>query len=347
MTCAAGGHVGNVPSARRVAQDLDAGRQAEGFGHAVGCGQDEAMRMQRDAGECEADAGSQTSHDIENPTVAVAARIQGAHGRAVGPGLDGVPEAREGGLYTLARMQLPSEQLPLRIHVVEDDDDIREETVFALGELGFDAVGFGNAASFYKAMAVAPCDIAVVDIGLPGESGLTIVAHLRTLHSFGVVLFTARSTLDDRVAGLREGADAYLVKPVDMVELAETLKAVGRRLRASPVASPPATAPDPGAAAVGAPAQWSLHEGGWVLSDPQGRRMTLTATEHVWLGCLIQRRGSAVSRDDLIAALGGDVFDFDQHRIDAIASRLRRKADRLGMRLPVHAVRGTGYVFAS
>jgi DNA-binding response OmpR family regulator len=245
-------------------------------------------------------------------------------------------------------MQLPSEPPPLRIYVVEDDDDIREETVFALGELGFDASGFGDAPGFYRALVVAPCDIAVVDIGLPGESGLSIVAHLRALRSIGMVLFTARSTLDDRVAGLRGGADAYLVKPVDMVELAETLKAVGRRLRASHVASLPAAAPDAAAAAaIGAPAQWSLHEGGWVLSDPQGRRMTLTATERAWLGCLIQRRGSAVSRDDLIAALGGDVFDFDQHRIDAIASRLRRKADRLGMRLPVHSVRGTGYVFAT
>lgn len=238
-------------------------------------------------------------------------------------------------------MQLSSEQPPLRIHVVEDDDDIREETVFALGELGFDAAGFGDAAGFYRAMAVAPCDIAVVDIGLPGESGLTIVSHLRALRSIGVVLFTARSTIADRVAGLREGADAYLVKPVDMVELSETLKAVGRRLRASP----PGAAPEE--ATVAPLAQWSLHEGGWAVSDPQGRRMTLTATERSFLGCLIQRRGSAVSRDDLIAALGGNVFDFDQHRIDAIASRLRRKADKLGMRLPLHSVRGTGYVFAT
>jgi DNA-binding response OmpR family regulator len=54
-----------------------------------------------------------------------------------------------------------------------------------------------------------------------------------------------------------------------------------------------------------------------------------------------------VSRDDLIRALGGDVFDFDEHRIDAIASRLRRKAAKLGMRLPLHSVRGKGYVLAN
>lgn len=235
----------------------------------------------------------------------------------------------------------PERDAPLfRIHVIEDDEDIREETVFALSELGFEALGFPEATSFYKAFAVAPCDIAVVDIGLPGESGLSIVSHLRAARGVGVVLFTARGSVQDRVLGLREGADAYLVKPVNMMELAETLRAVGRRLhdeRGAGASSPRATERPP--------AQWSLRDSGWVVSNPDGRRMTLTATERSFLGCLFQQRGAPVSRDDLIVALGGNVFDFDQHRIDALASRLRRKAEKLGMRLPVQSVRGTGYVF--
>ena len=230
----------------------------------------------------------------------------------------------------------------LRVHVIEDDDDIREEAVFALGELGFAATGFADAPAFYRSFAVAPCDIAVVDIGLPGESGLSIVAHLRTVPSVGVVLVTARSALEDRVLGLREGADAYLVKPVNMLELAETLRAVGRRLQRPPIdnAAPPERPQQTSST-------WTLLDGGWVLGDPQGRRMTLTSTERLFLGCLIERRSRTVSRDELIVALGGDVFDFDQHRIDAMASRLRRKAEKLGMRLPVRSVRGTGYVFAT
>lgn len=239
-------------------------------------------------------------------------------------------------------MPSPSQRTGLLVHVIEDDEDIRAETVFALGELGFDAEGFADAPSFYKAFAVQACDIAVVDIGLPGESGLSIVSHLRAARGVGMVLFTARGSVQDRVLGLREGADAYLVKPVNMMELAETLRAVGRRLHAERGVGPssPGSTDRPAA-------QWSLREGGWVVSDPDGRRMTLTATERSFLGCLFQRRGAAVSRDDLIVALGGDLFDFDQHRIDAMASRLRRKAEKLGMRLPVHSVRGTGYVFAS
>jgi len=234
-------------------------------------------------------------------------------------------------------MPSPTPRTGLRIHVIEDDEDIRAETVFALGELGFDVEGFGDAPSFYKAFAVQPCNIAVVDIGLPGESGLAVVSHLRAVQRrLGLVLVTARGELEDRLLGLREGADAYLVKPVNMLELAETLSAVGRRLTTAPPGN-----------AVPEPAAWRLLEGDWILGDPGGRQMTLTTSERAFLGCLIGKCGTAVSRDDLIRALGGDVFDFDEHRIDAIASRLRRKAVKLGMHLPLHSVRGKGYVFAN
>ena len=237
-------------------------------------------------------------------------------------------------------MPSPSQRTGFRIHVIEDDEDIRAETIFALGELGFDAEGFGDAASFYKAFAVQPCDIVVVDIGLPGESGLAVVAHLRAVQRrLGLVLVTARGELEDRLLGLREGADAYLVKPVNMRELAETLNAVGRRLTAAPQENAAPASP--------APAAWRLLEGDWILGDPEGRQMALTTSERAFLACLFGQRGTEASRDDLIRALGGDVFDFDEHRIDAIASRLRRKAAKLGMRLPLHAVRGKGYVLAN
>lgn len=224
--------------------------------------------------------------------------------------------------------------------------------VFSLGELGFEAAGFAAASPFYKAFALAPCDIAVVDIGLPGESGLSIVAHLRSIRGVGLVLVTARGQLEDRLNGLRQGADAYLVKPVHMEELAETLNALGRRLHRDRPRGTTLQASEPTAASVLAATvqngrdrhDWRLLEGDWVLCDPEGRRIKLTTTERVFVACLFKSRGSAVSRDDLIRALGGDVFDFDGHRIDAIASRVRRKAEKQGMQLPLHSVRGTGYV---
>lgn len=253
---------------------------------------------------------------------------------------------------TIIGMSPASSHSALCVYVVEDDDDLRDEMVFSLGELGFEAQGFAAAPPFYRAFALAPCDIAVVDIGLPGESGLSIVAHLRSIVGVGLVLVTARGQLEDRLNGLRQGADAYLVKPVHLEELAETLNALGRRLRGDLAARTQLQALVPAAASV-SPASvqdnsdlhdWRLVEGDWVLCDPAGRRMKLTTTERVFVARLFKNRGSAVSRDDLIRALGGDVFDFDGHRIDAIASRVRRKAEKLGMQLPLHSVRGTGYV---
>ena len=232
--------------------------------------------------------------------------------------------------------------------MIEDDDDLREEMLFALGELGFEAHGFAAAPAFYRSFVLSPCDIAVVDIGLPGESGLSVLAHLRSIPHIGVVLVTARGQLEDRLRGLREGADAYLVKPVHMEELAETLNALGRRLRSERAVSEQVAAPAP-AAATPEPQRsrgWRLLEGDWILADPEGQRMKLTTSERAFVACLFRHRGTAVSRDDLIRALGGNVFDFDGHRIDALASRVRRKAEKLGMQLPLHSVRGTGYVLA-
>lgn len=249
-------------------------------------------------------------------------------------------------------MSSASSHSALCVYVVEDDDDLRDEMVFSLGELGFGAEGFAAAPAFYKAFALAPCDIAVVDIGLPGESGLSIVAHLRSIRGVGLVLVTARGQLEERLNGLREGADAYLVKPVYLEELAETLNALGRRLHRDRPPSTPLQASVPAATSAATVKDnrilqdWRLLEGDWVLCDPEGRRLKLTTTERIFVACLFKRPGSAVSRDDLIRALGGDVFDFDGHRIDAIASRVRRKAEKQGMQLPLHSVRGTGYVLA-
>lgn len=119
----------------------------------------------------------------------------------------------------------------LRIFLVEDTADLREEIVFGLSAMNFDVSGFGDSAGLYRALAVKRCDIVVIDIGLPGEDGFSIARHLRKNPAFGLVFLTAHTTLDDRLHGFGSGADAYLVKPIDMRELAATLRVVERRLR--------------------------------------------------------------------------------------------------------------------
>lgn len=224
----------------------------------------------------------------------------------------------------------------LRIYLVEDEVDLREETVFSLATLGFDAHGFGNATDFYKAQATRPCDVAVIDVGLPGEDGFAIAAHLRNGSHVGIVMLTARGTLQDKLHGLQQGADAYLVKPVHMLELTAVLQSVARRITATS---------DSAAAPSSEPSGWQLIDGGWILQDPHGQTMPLTTSERAFMRCLFEQMDTPVSRDRLISAMGGDAFDFDPHRIDSLASRLRRKAADAGIALTLRAVRGAGYIF--
>ena len=222
----------------------------------------------------------------------------------------------------------------LLIYLVEDEADLREELAVSLTALGFEVQGYGDAAEFYRALVARRCDIAVVDVGLPGEDGFSVARHLHTAGGIGVVMLTARRALEDRLQGLQEGADAYLVKPIDVRELAATLRAVARRLGNA------GSAPKPSA-------DWQLAEGGWVLRDPEKRELSLTTAERAFLNCLFENRGQPCTRDQLIIALGGNTIDFDPHRLDSLASRLRRKAQEVGINLPLRSVRNTGYVFSA
>ncbi len=224
------------------------------------------------------------------------------------------------------------EVVPL-VYLVDDDGDFREEMVLGLSRLGLNVQGFHGAADFYRACAARPCDIVILDIGLDGEDGLSIAAHMRTSQSVGIVMATARGSVEDRVNGLKNGADAYLVKPIDVRELAATVVAVHERLNRHHIPAPPATS------------AWALVEGGWVLTDGVGNRLRLTFSEQRLLGRLFSERGNTVERRALVEAMGEDVHDFNYAHLDTIVSRLRRKAEKSNMVLPLHAIRGLGLAF--
>lgn len=219
------------------------------------------------------------------------------------------------------------------VYLVDGDADYREEVILGLTQCGINAHGFGNAAFLYRAYAAKPCDIIVLETQLEDEDGLSIVSYLRRSQSVGIIIATTRASVDDRINGLRTGADAYLVKPIDVRELAATVIAIHNRLQR-----------------VGGhtlvPNGWALLEGGWTLVDTSGRRLRLTTAERSILGRLFAERGQTVSRDALIEALDGDVYEFNYAHLDTIVSRLRQRAKRANMLLPLHAVRGKGFTFA-
>jgi DNA-binding response OmpR family regulator len=236
----------------------------------------------------------------------------------------------------------------LRVFLIEDSADLREEIVFGLTALGLYVTGFGDAPALYRALAVGSCDLVVIDVGLPGEDGFSIARHLRGNPALGLVFLTARASLVDRLHGLDLGADAYLVKPVDVRELAATLQAVHRRLHSTPPPAAPVTV------SVAAPhlplpaLRWTLSPGDWALRNPQGSELAVSDTERRFLKVMVEASGQVVGRDALIAACGQDIDDYDPHRLDAVISRLRKRTEQAGLgSLPLQSIRGTGYVFSA
>lgn len=220
------------------------------------------------------------------------------------------------------------------VYLVDDDEDFREEMVAGLSRLGLNAHGFHSAEALYRAYAVKPSRIVVLDIGLQGEDGLSIAAHLRSSQSVGIIMATGRGAIEDRVAGLQKGADVCLIKPIDVRELAATVAALNNRVNCHP--RTPALPRSP---------QWALVEGGWILTDGMGHRLRLTVSEQRLLGLLFRERGNTVERSALVEAMGADVYDFDYGNLDTILSRMRQRAKKANMHLPLHAIRGRGFVF--
>lgn len=223
--------------------------------------------------------------------------------------------------------------------LVEDEPILREELSFQLEHQGFRVQAVESAAALYRVLAVSSPVVVVLDIGLEGEDGLQVCSYLRAHDSrMGIVFVTARAAREDRLAGLALGADAYLVKPIDIDELALILR---RLMAREPDAAPPvllAASCEPPAAA------WQLTGNGLCLEAPNGQTLLLTFSEQRLLQTLMARQGEACSYAELGGALQWPNDEFDKHRLEVIVSRLRAKVERqCGQRLPLQTERNFGY----
>lgn len=231
-------------------------------------------------------------------------------------------------------MQL-STSSPPTIAVVEDDDDIRVNVCSFLTKSGMHAWGAESAEDFYVRLLRERADLIVVDLGLPGESGLSLVDRL-TKQGVPVIVLTARGDLESRIAGLDAGALQYFVKPADMNELVAGIRSLLRRtVNGLP---PPSTHALP----------WRLDVSTARLVAPNQQAVSLTTREFDLVSCLMSAQSGLVTKQELVKAMdAGDVED-GFHRIESQLTRLRRKTvDATGLPLPVRAVFGKGLVFVS
>ncbi|MBM2853496.1 MAG: Response regulator transcription factor [Steroidobacteraceae bacterium] len=221
----------------------------------------------------------------------------------------------------------------MRLLIVEDEPALLETLAQQFRTAGFavDLAADGIDGEFSG--KEYPIDIAVVDLGLPGKSGLDAIRAWRKADkSFPVLILTARDSWQEKVAGLDAGADDYVTKPFRFEEVLARVQALLRRSGG-----------------------WSqpLLKSGVVELDTRsqevrvaGATVELTAFEYRLLEYLMLRAGQVVSKTELTEKLYEQDFERDSNTIEVFVGRLRRKLDPDGDRKPIDTLRGRGYRIA-
>jgi len=220
----------------------------------------------------------------------------------------------------------------MRILVVEDDNELRELLGRALKKEGFavDLCADGVDGVFYA--TEYPVDLAIVDLGLPGRSGMDILREVRRVDKkFPILILTARSDWQDKVQALEQGADDYLTKPFRLEELIARVHALLRRSagHAAPEVS-------------FGPLTMNLSSQQVSLSE---QPLELTSFEYRVLEYFALHPGQVVSKMELNEHLYDEDADPDSNVIEVIIGRLRRKLDPEGDWQPIETLRGRGYRF--
>lgn len=212
--------------------------------------------------------------------------------------------------------------------VVDDDARLRELLRRYLSESGFRVTAAADASEARSNLASFAFDLVVLDVMMPGESGLELTRALRAEGRIPVLLLTAMAEPEDRVNGLEQGADDYLSKPFEPRELVLRVRNLLQRRPATDVVSKDIRLGGCRFDVV----RGELYRGGDVVH--------LTAAEAGLLSMLAQKAGQAVSREELSISLSGNV-----RNVDVQMTRLRRKIER-DQRFPryLQTVRGTGYI---
>lgn len=221
----------------------------------------------------------------------------------------------------------------MRLLIVEDEQNLRESLQQRLRKEGFvvDSAKDGEEGLYFA--TEYPIDLAIVDLGLPGLSGMDLIRTARERGaSMPILILTARDRWQDKVEGLQAGADDYVVKPFSIEELLARVQALLRR------------------------------SGGWaepvLHSDPVSldtrtqkvtvgeRELELTSFEYRLLECLMLSAGKVLSKAELTDRLYEQDFERDSNTIEVFIRRLRVKLDPEGEINPIETLRGRGYRWA-
>lgn len=219
------------------------------------------------------------------------------------------------------------------IYYVEDDDNIRELVVYTLTQMQLPCRGFADSDSFRHALEQEVPSLVLLDIMLPGEDGLSLLRLIREKHETAhlpVMMLTAKGTEMDKVQGLDYGADDYLAKPFGMAELIARIRALLRRCAAKEDSDTLTIS--------GLTIDRRAHR---TFAD--GQEISLTLKEYELLSLLMENRGAAFSRDQLLDRIWDMAYDGGSRTVDVHIQTLRAKLGTYGSR--IETVRGVGYRF--
>ncbi len=222
----------------------------------------------------------------------------------------------------------------MRLLLIEDNAELSELLVKNLAAAGFGADAVTSVADALSVLGSMHYAAAILDLGLPDGDGLTVLRTLRARQNMvPVLVLTARDGVNDRVAGLRAGADDYLVKPFAIQELVARLEALLRR--------------------PGHLLGQSLELGNLVF-DTVGRQLfvngepqMLSARELALLEILMRRAGRVVSKRVVEDQIFGLSADIGSNAIEVYVHRLRKTLQDLGANAAIHTIRGVGYLIAT
>jgi DNA-binding response OmpR family regulator len=230
--------------------------------------------------------------------------------------------------------------------VVDDDAVVRELLRDYLGGHGYAVLEADGGESMRAVVAARVPDVVLLDIGLPGEDGLSLARFLRERFDLPILIVSGAGETVDRVVGLEVGADDYLTKPFDLRELRARLKSVLRRYR-RPAAQPSgeaATAPAPAARIAVGSCRLDLQSRRLFAAD--GAEVPLTSMEFELLKVFIERPNRPLTRDQLLNLTQNRDWDPYDRSIDIRIARLRRKIETDPEKpLAIRTVRSVGYMF--
>ena len=217
-----------------------------------------------------------------------------------------------------------------RLLVVDDDPAVLRGLRRALGLSGFAVETAADGEAALALLAQGGVDAVVLDVSMPGLSGVEVVTRLRRLgDDVPVLMLSALDDVADRIAGLAAGADDYVVKPFSTAELELRLRALLRRGR--PV-------PHGVAAACGLVLDTAAR-----TASAGGRPLELTRREFDVLEVLVRNAGAVLTRDQLLDRVWGYDFQVRSDAVDTVVSYLRRKLEAGGRPRVLHTVRGVGF----